>query len=127
MTTLITQLPNIRDVDPLGPADEALFQKIRRVLDEHNALHRFGIVLLHQHFSLREGERLAEFVDAEQRTLTIKPVQTGEPRAINAIETQWRLDQPTPMLGCEQWCYEDPATGEHLDTGHQKTEDEDDD
>lgn len=101
--------------------------EVRNVLARHGALERFGLVLLHQHFQIAEDERLVEFVDADNRVLTIKPVPLSAARAVKAVPTQWRLDQPTPILGCEQWCYEDPATEKHLSTGHQKTDDDDDD
>lgn len=120
MTTLMTQLPDLVDVEPFGPSDEAIFEDLREVLRRHDALGRFGVVLLHQHFPIADDERLVEFVDAEHRTLTIRPVSIENDVAVRAMETQWRLDQPTPTLGCEQWCYEDPATKEHLSTGHQK-------
>lgn len=122
MTPVSTQLPDLCEVDHFGPADEAIFKELRAVLAKHDALGRFGVVLLHQHFPLREDERLVEFVDAQGRVLTVKPVSISEATAVNAVQTQWRLDRPTPTLGCEQWCYEDPATEEHLNTGHQKTD-----
>jgi hypothetical protein len=127
MTPVSTPLPDLGDVEHFGPADEAVFHELREVLDRHGALQRFGVVLLHQHFPLNDDERLVEFVDAERRVLTIKPVPTDGAQAMRAVQTQWRLDQPTPVLGCEQWCYEDPATGDHIDTGHQDTDDEDGD
>lgn len=127
MTPISTQLPDLRDVEQFGPADERILQEVRGVLEKHDALQRFGLVLLHQHFPVEEHERLVEFVDSERRVLTIKPVPVDEARAVRAVPTQWRLDQPTPMLGCEQWCYEDPATEEHLNTDHQKTDDDEDD
>jgi hypothetical protein len=120
MTPLSAQLSDLRDVDHFGPADEPVFQELRDVLARHGALQRFGVVLLHQHFPVRDDERLVEFVDSDQRVLTIKPVAVDDAQVRSAVETQWRLDQLTPTLGCEQWCYEDPATKKHLNTGHQK-------
>jgi hypothetical protein len=126
MTPVSTPLPDIDVVQPFGPDDVALFDDLREVLSRHGALDRFGIVLLHQHFRLSPDERLVEFVDAERRVLTIRPVAATAASAVSAVQTQWRLDQPTPTLGCERWCYEDPATKKHLDTGHQKSDDDED-
>jgi hypothetical protein len=124
MTPVSTPLPDLRDVDSFGPADEQILTDVREVLAQHGALQRFGLVLLHQHFPMTDNERLVEFVDTEQRVLTIKPVPIDEANAVNAVPTQWRLDQPTPTLGCEKWCVEDPATGEHMDYGHFKEDDD---
>jgi len=127
MTPVSTPLPDLRDVDQFGPTDEAILDDIRDVLAGHDALQRFGVVLLHQHFPLDDDERLVEFVDVENRILTIRPVPAERATATNAVPTQWRLDRPTPTLGCEQWCVEDPATKEHLDNGHFKEDDDEGD
>lgn len=123
MTPTFTSLPDLADVRQVGVEDVAVFVELREVLQRHDALSRFGVVLLHQHFPLSAHERLVEFVDTERRTLTIRPVSVDDRHAANAIQTQWRLDDASELLACEQWCYEDPATGEHIDTGHQSGED----
>jgi hypothetical protein len=68
MTPTFSQLPDLSEVREFGLADEALFAELREVLAKHDALGRFGVVALHQHFEIGAHERLVEFVDADART-----------------------------------------------------------
>jgi hypothetical protein len=86
-----TRLPDIDDVRPYGPDDDACFDDLRAVLEKHGALNRFGITLLHQHFDLRDDEVIVENVDKENRILLSTPVQsTG---IGNSVETSWRFEE----------------------------------
>jgi hypothetical protein len=79
-------------VESLGDQDAAVIDKVRAVLEEHGALDRFGLTLLHSHFDIGDDEVLVERVDAETRTLTIRP----EKKAVldeeaDPVVTSWRL------------------------------------
>lgn len=95
-------LPNIDDVRPVDDTDQACFDAVRRVLEEHGALSRFGLTLLHSHFDVAAAEVLVERVDSETRTLTIRPIDIDA--AANAVETSWRLDDPSGQQRCETRC-----------------------
>jgi hypothetical protein len=57
---MATRLPDIDQVIPMGPTDDQLMADLRCVLDQHGALERFGITLLHQHFDLGDDEVLVQ-------------------------------------------------------------------
>lgn len=97
-------LPDIDEVEPVSDKDQACIQAIRRVLEEHGALSRFGIVLMHEHFDIATDEVMMEFVDKANRTLTTKPVKATDHPEENSIQTVWRLDSPTGMQRCERHC-----------------------
>jgi hypothetical protein len=101
---MATRLPDIDQVIPMGPTDDQLMADLRCVLDQHGALERFGITLLHQHFDLGDDEVLVESVDPTTRTLTIRPKTASQFEGMRSIETQWRLDDARGMLRCVQVC-----------------------
>lgn len=96
------RLPDIDDVQPVGPNDQIIFDEVREVLQRHGALLRFGMTLLHQHFDMSDDEVLVESIDVENRTLSSSPqIAKG---VKSAIETSWRLDDPTGAKLCETLC-----------------------
>lgn len=101
----LPRLPDIHEVEPLGPDDQACIDEIREVLERHGALQRFGVTLLHQHFDVADHEVLVEKIDVERRILT------SSPEAVegvgSGIETSWRLDHPSRMQICETLCQPD--------------------
>lgn len=102
-------LPDIADVIPRSAADDALFAELAEVLSRHGARDRFGVVLLHTHFPIGDGEILVEDTDVLSRTQTIKPV-IGRPA--RTIETSWRLG-PNGEAITNCICPED-RNGNHL-------------
>ena len=98
-------LPEVGSVVPFGPDDQPCFDEIRAVLERHGALHRFGITLLHKHFDLAEDEVLLESSDVENRILVNTPTKSSSSR--DALETSWRLDDPTGQRRCETQCQPD--------------------
>ena len=111
----LNELKDIDDVRPLSEADLPVLKAIRDVLEQHRALDRFGITLLHKHFDLAPGEELFEIADVAQRTLTIKPVMgTKQGRS---METAWRFDSQnagdTPSMFCFVKCRWKPGSSEH--------------
>lgn len=105
--TPLPKLPDIYDVSPVGPNDEACFAELREVLARHGALQRFGVTLLHQHFDMGEGEILVESIDVENRVLTLRPRPISYTRGGISVETSWRLDDPIAQRRCETQCVAD--------------------
>lgn len=97
-------LPNIDDVSPLDAADQACMSDLRRVLETHGKLQRFGLTLLHDHFSIGGDEVLLEECDVDSRTLTIRPVKEAALENAQVIETNWRLDTMESLAACQQVC-----------------------
>jgi hypothetical protein len=98
-------LLDIDEVQPFDPEkDQPIFDEIRQVLARHNALHRFGVTLLHKHFDVYEGERMVEMSDPETRTLEIRP--RPEKLGLNEtyIQTNWRFDS---QISSTQLCFAD--------------------
>lgn len=94
-------LTDINEVVPQSVDDQALFNDLYDVLKKHNALKRFGIMLLHQHFDIGSDEVLLETTDKHERTQLIQPVKKSDLARLDYIETSWRLDAgPKPLMAC---------------------------
>jgi hypothetical protein len=102
---VMSDLPDIHDVESVSDADDVCFAELREVLERHHALDRFGVVLLHKHFELEPDEVMVEVVDTENRTLTTRPMKSDPAR--HTIETVWRLDRPRGDRECERQCQSD--------------------
>ena len=96
-------IPDIDDVPPLSAADHECLKEIRDVLAKYNNLERIGINLIHKHFEIGADECLVEFIDVENRTLTVKPVKKAAV-GTGAVETQWQLATGNALLICEKQC-----------------------
>lgn len=105
MSAQLPRLPDINDVEPVTGKDDAIFEEIRETLTRHGALTRFGVTLLHQHFEMADNEVLVEHIDVDNRILTNRPFAVEQ--FGNAIETSWRLDDPTAQRRCETLCVQD--------------------
>ncbi|HTD41105.1 MAG TPA: hypothetical protein VK671_10830 [Mucilaginibacter sp.] len=97
---LSKRLVDIGDVEPLNATDLPIMEEIYNVLKKHNALQRFGVTLLHEHFEINEDEVLIEMTDRNTRTQTIQPIDKDHPLLIDSIETSWRLDTGLPVQSC---------------------------
>src|SRR5579863_719893 len=101
---------DIHEVEPVSDKDSAVLSEVRDVLLKHNALDRFGVMLIHKHFELAENEQLVEFTDEVNRRLTIQPVADGE--GIKTIETSWKFSSesggPKPLMVCVNRCFGNP-------------------
>lgn len=104
-------LPDITDVEPLSEADLPCIQEIAEVLKKHNAISRFGINLLHEHFAVAEDEILVEGTDVDKRVSITKPVKRAELAGVQMVGTSWRLDTGDVLMHCS--CTKDYA-GNHL-------------
>lgn len=87
----------------LTERDLACLNEIRDVLQRHNALERFGVWLIHEHFSVAEDEVLIEDVDAAGRLLTIRPKKVADLEG-DYIETMWKLSRNEPFMKCALGC-----------------------
>lgn len=115
-------LPDIDEVEPLSDNDQACIEDVRRVLEAHGALSRFGVVLLHEPFGIADDEVMMEFVDKARRTLTTVPVKAAEHREENSIQTAWRLDSSSGLQRCERHCMRPygpngPHVAQHIPVG----------
>ena len=88
------RIPHVDSVTPISTADDAVFAEIRAVLDRHNALNRFGVTLLHEHFEIADDEILLESCDPVSRTLVTRPVKKVDFAGEQLLETNWTLDEP---------------------------------
>src|SRR5262249_55234242 len=83
-------LPEIKTLVPVNSSERECLQEVRQVLERHGCLARFGIALLHSHFSLEDDEVLVETTNLKTRTLTARPVHISEVNTTNLVETLWR-------------------------------------
>lgn len=97
-------LPDIDEVAPMSEADQPCLAEIRAVLAKYDALQRFGVVLLHEHFEVADDEVLVETIDVETRTLTSRPEKIAELSQYSSVETSWRLDDLDAMARCTTAC-----------------------
>jgi hypothetical protein len=110
---------DIGDIDPLSDKDAPILNALREVLVQHNALNRFGIQLLHRHFDIAEDESMVEYIDEENRTLTLR-AQSSQ-ASDGAIITAWRFTSdnvgPMPTMACKWECPWGPGS-QHQGTRH---------
>lgn len=100
------KIEDISETEPLNEGDQQCISEVRKVLQRHGKLKKFGLTLIHSHFPIGEDEVLVEEVSKVDRTLTIKPMKASMVK--NAVDTQWCLDNETVLLKC--WVN---ANGEH--------------
>ncbi|WP_316759955.1 hypothetical protein [Streptomyces herbicida] len=87
--SLRSSLPRFEEAEPLGPHDWAFVQDLVAVLEKHGNLERFGLCLLHDHFSLAVDEILVETTDTEARTLHTHVEKASQTR--HKKPSQWRF------------------------------------
>ncbi|EAY24125.1 hypothetical protein [Microscilla marina] len=103
-------LKDINEVDPLTDEDHETLQMVREVLRKRNAIDKFGVSLLHDHFEVNEDEILLETHDPISRTLTVKPYRNESLKEADIdddgfMQTNWRFDQDDPKnLLCMVYC-----------------------
>lgn len=115
--SIIDALPDITEVKALSDADKQCLGEVRQVLDRHQMTRKFGVSLLHKHFSVADDEVLVECCDPEQRTLIIKPVKKETLVGMKQTETNWILGQElSATLYCTQVCL--PSKEGHITDHH---------
>jgi len=85
-------LPLIDDVLSLDETDNQCLEEIRRVMQRHAKTQRFGVTLLHHHFSLSNDELLVEHCDFDRRMLVTTPQRASEISERGYRPTVWRFD-----------------------------------
>lgn len=108
--------PDLLDVEPLNDGDRDCLEELREVLRRHNALDRFGINLLHDHFDLEPGELLIESCDVPNRTLTIQPSIPDPDEPGRIVETNWRFSHDGDVVAglvCKVGCFYDLKDRHH--------------
>lgn len=114
--SVASQLPHISEARPLQNSDHKLIEEITEVLKKHDALSRFGLVLLHQHFPINhETEVLVESTDEEGRVQMTRPVPKKELSSLEYTETSWRFDTGEPLMACV--CVKGPWGHSHYGRG----------
>jgi hypothetical protein len=97
-------IDNMNDIErDISARDALCFAELRLVLEKHALLDRFGIMLLHKHFELKDDESLLETMDLASRTLTVRPVSTAA--ITGAVQTQWKLSSADPLQWCSGFCH----------------------
>ena len=96
----LVPMPDISEVTPLGEADAPMMQELYEVLRRHQALSRFGVTLLHQHFEVSEDEILVEDTDISNRVQQITPMPQAALTETSYVQTSWRLDSGQPVMIC---------------------------
>lgn len=66
------EIPNIEDVEPLGPEDLPGLQAVQETIDRHKLTDRFNVALQHTHFDVKPGETLLTVREGD--TLVTRPV-----------------------------------------------------
>lgn len=103
------QFPHIADVRPITESEEAMLLEVRAILEKYGALDRFGITLIHRHFSLEEGEIAVEKTIENERKQVIEVMREQDlDPAGNSITTQWVFEAGRPGMICRVECnYQD--------------------
>ena len=97
----VPDLPHITEVDVYDEVrDRGLFDELKAVLEKHKAASRFGVTLLHQHFSLASNEVLCESTDSIARIQEVRPIPKASLADEPHIVTSWRLDLQEPLMAC---------------------------
>lgn len=115
MATIAMAYQGLSDIDavaPLDDADRACLADMREVLKRHGRLDRFGVMLLHSHFPIHEGEVLLERCDPDLRQLTLEVAPQSVLASDQIVPTSWRLSDESVLLGCYQACVKEHL-GEH--------------
>lgn len=95
------ELPHLDELPPLDASDSACLADLHAILARHGKEGRFGVGLLHRHFTLESDERLVETVDEKTRTLTTRPVKAHDLPEARPSTWQLTADGPKPL----SWCY----------------------
>jgi hypothetical protein len=103
---LSRRFPNINEVQPLNENDTPVMQDIYRVLEKHNALKRFGVTLLHEHFDLADDEIMMETTNVVKREQRLVTMKRSDAEQFDSIETSWCLETGVAVAKCRCDKYE---------------------
>jgi len=98
-------MPHIDDVDSISDGDYEVIREIGEVLRRHGREEKFGVCLLHKHFNLKEGERMCEETDFENKMLISRIASASDYSEKEIIETMWRFPRGIQAVTvCERVC-----------------------
>jgi hypothetical protein len=109
------KLQDINDVRPIDGSDAACLLEIRAVLDKYDYLDRFGVSLLHSHFSVADDEMMMETTNVAKREHWVRPMKKSDLAALG-LEPQTtvvRFDKVGYSQNCGCGTDKDGHTGTH--------------
>ena len=100
-------LPDIDDAEELTEDDRRCLTEVMEVIRRNGRMNKFGVMLLHSHFPLKEDEFMLETCHRANRTLTLLPVREEELQPGTYRPTSWRWDQGSirPVGACASGMY----------------------
>ncbi|GGX22082.1 hypothetical protein [Aquimarina muelleri] len=116
MRTITQQIvPTFDEAMPLHSGDENFLKELQAVLEKHGNINRFGLTLLHDHFTINEDEILLETNDHHDRTLEMQVVKRSD-LTPDVKFTSWRIGGPNAvaLTGCKEDKCKSPVTIEAL-------------
>lgn len=69
--------------------DKPMFTEIRDTLLRHDAIHLFGLYLVHKHFDISSDEEMVEHVEFDAQRVTVSPVKRGLLDMDAMVPTNW--------------------------------------
>ena len=117
MSSAVAELPYLDEVPEISDADQQCFEELRQVLVKRGCEKRFGLNLLHRHFSVDDDEIMLENNDPATRTLTMSPVKKSEVPTLQARPTSWRLDSGRVEMNCICPTVNNAHAGSHVRVG----------
>jgi len=101
------QLPDANQVQGISDSDSECIRDLRDVLKKHDALGRFGIELLHQHFKIEDDEFLLETTDVTKRIQLIRPVKFKnyfKGKGVSLMTTSVKMVEGDEVMMCNRTC-----------------------
>ncbi|MGP6427116.1 hypothetical protein [Pseudomonas pharyngis] len=100
--------PSFAEAKPLGPEDTTFISELHALLERHGNINRFGVLLLHDHFSVKGDEIMLETNAPHARTLHMEVVKRTDLPA--GKFTSWRLSgskkgEVEALTFCGRACY----------------------
>lgn len=85
-------LPTLTDVHELTQEDDSCLKEVQTVIEKYGLTSKFGVALLHKHFTIEDDEVLLERNDPKEKVLTSSPMKISELQKGDFATTIWRFD-----------------------------------
>ncbi|WP_027879261.1 hypothetical protein [Mesoflavibacter zeaxanthinifaciens] len=85
-------LPTLTDVHEISAKDDLCLKELQSVIEKYGLTSKFGVALLHKHFSIGDDEVLLEKNDPVEKLLTSSPIKISEINNEGYATTIWRFD-----------------------------------
>lgn len=92
-------LPNLTSVHELTEKDDSCLNELQAVLKKYELTSKFGVALLHKHFTIEDDEVLLEKNNPIKKTLESRPIKISEAENGEYATTIWRFDEGN-RYGC---------------------------